>query len=113
MNKKLWWSTALAPVAILAPALTTISCSTSSSSQSYQFASSEAGEYNFLSFKWSVSQIAAGLMPVPGQDKLLEQQILQNFKYNDLQDLGLKQLKVTIDKKNLCLNMNLLYLKGI
>lgn len=112
MNKKLWWSTALAPVAILAPALTTISCSTSSSSQSYQFASSEAGEYNFLSFKWSVSQIAAGLMPVPGQDKLLEQQILQSFKYNDSQDLGLKQLKVTIDKKEFVIEYEFVVFKG-
>ena len=51
-------------------------------------------------------------MPVPGQDKLLEQQILQSFKYNDSQDLGLKQLKVTIDKKEFVFEYEFVVFKG-
>ena len=112
MNKKLWWSAVIVPIAIAAPALTVISCSPSSSSQSYQYATSEAGEHNFLSFKWSVSQSAAKFSPLPGQNKLLEKEILQSFKYNDSQDLGLKQLKVTIDKTEFVIEYEIVVYKG-
>ena len=112
MNKKIWWSAALAPIAIATPALTVISCSPSSSSQSYQYASSEAGEHNFLSFKWFVSQYAADLPPLPGQNKILEQQILQSFEYDDSHNWGIKKMSVTIDKKEFVIEYEIVVYKG-
>ena len=110
MNKKFLWSiTPISIAAVAAPLLTVISCS---STGSYQYASSEAGEFDFLSFKSRLTQEAIRLSPKNELSKQVLKQLLVDFRYDANKDWGIKDIEITTEGNQFVVRYEFVVFKG-